>query len=277
MATIRVFISYAREDSSAADRLFDTLALHPELDPWLDRKKLQPGDDWKRVLLKNLDESDFVLVLLSSHSVRKTGFVQREIREAIDRALIRPPDQRFIIPVRLNDCSPLHDELSKLHYLDLFPDWSIGVRSLCESFGVQHYTHQYVATGFSKNKIPRLVSMGEEITGDVEAVKFVELTTLPKIDVELVSDEGMPREGAQLSLFIKMWTIASHDWPRTLYRKSDWMEMDRILFSATRTKNQKQELVELVIRQWALAKQLTPYDEDDWRALRKLIQQPTYG
>jgi len=90
-----------------------------------------------------------------------------------------------------------------------------------------------------------------------------------KIDVDRVPDEGMQRDGAQKSLFIKLWVAATGD----SYRKSDWVKMDNILFSVRRTDAEKKILVELVTQQWALAKQRTPYDEDDWRALRRLIQQ----
>lgn len=97
-----------------------------------------------------------------------------------------------------------------------------------------------------------------------------------KIDVDRVPDVGMQRDGAQKSLFIKLWDAATGD----SYRKSDWVKMDNILFSVRRTDAEKKILVELVTQQWALAKQRTPYDEDDWRALRRLIQQgvnPTNG
>ncbi len=96
--------------------------------------------------------------------------------------------------------------------------------------------------------------------------------TSTKIDVDRVPDEGMQREGAAHHLFIKLWTAASVD----SYRKSDWVEMDNILFSIRRTEAEKRILVELVTQQWALAKQRTPYDDDDWRAFRKLIQRLTY-
>lgn len=276
MEPIRIFISYAREDSSIAEKLFDTLALHPELDPWFDRNRLQPGDDWKRVVLKNLDESDFVLVLLSSHSIGKTGFVQREVREAIERALLRPPNKRYLIPVRLDDCSPVFDELSQLQYLDLFPDWSVGVNSLCEFFGVKHYTHYYVAMGFYKGGVthPKLVPLGDQITGEYEAVKLVNLEGLPKLDAKLVPDGRMGRQGPQLHRFLKLWTVASTAFPDSLYRKSDWREIDDILFVGSRTDERKRNLIEMVRRQWALAKELAHYDEDDWIAFIRLIQGP---
>ena len=55
------------------------------------------------------------------------------------------------------------------------------------------------------------------------------------------------------------------------------MELDKLLFAPTRIEKEKRQLVKLVARYWALAAEQVPYDEDDWRALRKLIQEPAYG
>ena len=49
-------------------------------------------------------EADVVIVCLSDHSITKQGFVQKEIRFALDIADEHPPGRIFIIPVRLVDC-----------------------------------------------------------------------------------------------------------------------------------------------------------------------------
>src|ERR1700686_2112799 len=105
MSTLKVFLSYARDDVASATRLRDELARHKEIDVWIDNRNLFAGDDWKRAISDRLDESDAVIILLSQRAVSKTGYVQMEIREAIQRALLRPPGRRFLIPVRLDDCS----------------------------------------------------------------------------------------------------------------------------------------------------------------------------
>ena len=202
MPPLRIFISYAREDSAQAARIFDTLASHPQLDPWLDQENLQPGDDWKRVILHQIDQSDFILVLLSSRSVSKTGFVQLEVREAIQRALLRPPGQRFIIPIRLDECSPLFDELAQLHYLDLYPDWAEGMTRLYAALGVLQYTHQYVTQGTSKRGNALLIPIGEAVPEGYDNVQLVDVSSIPELDPQRISDQGIKREGAQLGVFL---------------------------------------------------------------------------
>jgi hypothetical protein len=55
------------------------------------------------------------------------------------------------------------------------------------------------------------------------------------------------------------------------------MELDQLLFAPTRTAEEKRQLAALVTRLWTMAAEQQLYDEDDWRALRKLIQEPVYG
>jgi hypothetical protein len=129
----KVFISYAREDSAAATRLFHDLAVMG-VDPWLDQERLLPGQRWEREIRAALQASDFVVLLLSKQQVLKRGYVQSEIRLAL-RVLDEVPDNRvFLLPVRLDDCQPANDRLSELHWLDLFPSWEEGLRKLRSVF-----------------------------------------------------------------------------------------------------------------------------------------------
>lgn len=79
----RVFISYAREDSAMARRLYGDLAASGHT-PWLDSENLLPGERWRRAIQLAIKESDYFLALLSSSSVSKRGFVQKEVLAAIE-------------------------------------------------------------------------------------------------------------------------------------------------------------------------------------------------
>ena len=54
-------------------------------------------------------------------TVTKQGFVQKEIRFALDIADEHPPGRIFIIPVRLVDCD-VPDRLKKWQWVSLFED-----------------------------------------------------------------------------------------------------------------------------------------------------------
>jgi len=123
---MNIFICYAKEDSQSANRLYDDLLSVPGLTPWLDSKKLLPGARWKWEIMEALKTCDLFVLLLSKNSVSKSGFVQKEISEALDKLKSIPPDTVYLIPARLDDCRPKHPELNELQWVDLFPDWKSG-------------------------------------------------------------------------------------------------------------------------------------------------------
>ena len=52
-----------------------------------------------------VETSDVAIICLSSNSVTKEGFVQKELRYAREIAFEKPDETIFLIPLRLNDCS----------------------------------------------------------------------------------------------------------------------------------------------------------------------------
>lgn len=123
---MNIFICYAKEDFESASRLYQDLMGVPGVTPWLDAKKLLPGVRWKLEVMETLRTCDLCVVLLSSNSVAKNGFVQQEITEALDKLKSVPPDRIFLIPARIDNCHPRHPELQELHWVDLFPEWDTG-------------------------------------------------------------------------------------------------------------------------------------------------------
>ena len=84
--------------------------------PWLDEKNILPGQDWDAEIRKAVRNSHAILVCLSSKSVNKEGYLQREIRFALDVADEKPDGTIFIIPVKLDDCE-IPDRLQKLQFV----------------------------------------------------------------------------------------------------------------------------------------------------------------
>jgi hypothetical protein len=97
----RVFISYAREDTALASRLFDGLG-RSQFEPWLDEAALIGGEKWDQRIRDELAIADYALVLYTPALCRKTdSYVNREIALARDRALgVRGS---FLIPLRTTD------------------------------------------------------------------------------------------------------------------------------------------------------------------------------
>ena len=118
---LSVFLCHSSQDKLIVRGLYQRLLTEGWIDPWLDEEKLLPGMDWDEEIQKAVEASDSVLVCLSSNSVKKTGYVQKELRFVLDFALYQPLDETiFIIPIRLDDC-PVPRVLQSRQYADYYP------------------------------------------------------------------------------------------------------------------------------------------------------------
>lgn len=111
-----VFISYAKEDINFAQKVYDYLE-NLGFEPWLDKKKLLVGQNWKIEIDKALRKANFIVLLLSSTSVSKRGFVQREFKAALDFYQDKLEDDVFIIPLKINDCE-VPNSLSSFQWIE---------------------------------------------------------------------------------------------------------------------------------------------------------------
>ena len=123
----QVFLAYVLEDAPIAERLYDALE-ELGFSPWMDRRKLMPGQNWPRALEHAIASSDFFVPCFSRNSVGKKGGFQAEVRFALECARQVPLDDIYIIPVRLDACPVPAAIQRELQYIDLFPDWSRGLR-----------------------------------------------------------------------------------------------------------------------------------------------------
>lgn len=125
----RVFISYAREDDAIAERLYDDLT-KLGAEPWIDKHDLLAGQGWRGAIRQAVRRSSHFIALISKNSVRKRGYVQREMREAIERLLELPPDEIYLIPTRLDESESPFDQIQDLHWVDLFPSYDDGFEKI---------------------------------------------------------------------------------------------------------------------------------------------------
>lgn len=125
----RIFLAYVQEDAHSAERLFEEFRKHG-FDPWLDRRKLLPGQNWPRAIEHAIETSEFFLACFSCRSVGKKGGFQAEIRYALDCARRVPLEDTFLIPVRLDECRVPARIRREIQYIDLFPDWERGFRRI---------------------------------------------------------------------------------------------------------------------------------------------------
>jgi hypothetical protein len=117
---LRVFLCHASQDKPIVRELYQQLLKEDWIDPWLDEEQLLPGQDWNLEIEKAVESSEAVIVCVSTNSVAKEGYVQRELRQVLNIALEKLEGAIFVLPVRLDDC-PLPRQLRDRQSLDYFP------------------------------------------------------------------------------------------------------------------------------------------------------------
>ena len=124
-----VFLNYAKEDILLARKIYEDLT-KGGLQVWFDEKSLIGGQDWRVEINKVIKSCKYFIALLSNNSVSKKGTVQKEVKEALKVLEELPESTIYLIPVRLEKCEPSYEALKKIHWIDLFDDWNLGIREI---------------------------------------------------------------------------------------------------------------------------------------------------
>jgi hypothetical protein len=123
---LQVFLCHASDDKAEVKALYRSL-VKIGVDPWLDQEKLLPGQVWEAEIPKAVKHSDAVVVCLSRRSLTKKGYVQKEIKYALDVADEHPEGALFLIPAKLEECE-VPERLSNRQWVNLFEE--SGLRAL---------------------------------------------------------------------------------------------------------------------------------------------------
>ena len=123
-----VFISYAREDLAAVQRLkagLDAAGIRT----WFDLDRLEGGDDYDRKIQRNIARCSYFVPVISATTERRLeGYFRREWSYALDRARNIADDALFIVPVCVDDTNAVTahvpDKFKALHVTRL-PDGEV--------------------------------------------------------------------------------------------------------------------------------------------------------
>lgn len=113
-----VFLCHCSEDKAVV-REIDRMLKADGFRPWFDEADIPPAAEWDDEIQRALRMSDAVVVCLSKTFSRKEGYVQKELRAAMELALEKLDGAKFLIPVRLEECDVLPG-LKKYQYIDWF-------------------------------------------------------------------------------------------------------------------------------------------------------------
>jgi len=126
----QIFLSYARKDIEQVEILYQRL-VEAGFRPWMDTKDILPGEQWQSSIQRAIRDSDFIVVCLSENSVDRRGWIQREIKQALDAWQGMLDSDIYLIPVRLHDCEA-PESLGDFQWVDLFESdgWDRLVKAL---------------------------------------------------------------------------------------------------------------------------------------------------
>lgn len=97
-----IFLSYASPDCERVREYYAALVADG-LDPWFDKEKLVAGQNWEFEIKRALARADIIVVFLSDNSIDRRGYVQKEMRIALDQAQSKLYDDIYVIPVMLDE------------------------------------------------------------------------------------------------------------------------------------------------------------------------------
>lgn len=117
---LRVFLCHAAEDKRTVRKLHTRLR-NEGFNPWFDKEKLLPGQEWEQEILTAVKSTDVIIICLSQASLNKEGYVQKEIRYALELADEKPQGTIFLIPLRLERCE-IPRALRRWHSADVFEE-----------------------------------------------------------------------------------------------------------------------------------------------------------
>ena len=92
-----------------------------------------PVKDGKHPFRMLSKKTRFFIALTSTQSISKKGYVQKELKAAMDILGEFPEYEIFIIPVRLDDCEILDKRLSDINYVYLFPNYDKGLAKVLQA------------------------------------------------------------------------------------------------------------------------------------------------
>jgi hypothetical protein len=118
-----VFISYAREDLAAVQKLkaaFDAAGIKT----WFDMDRLEGGDDYDRKIQKNIARCSYFIPVVSAATERRLeAYFRREWSYALDRTRNMADEAIFVLPVCIDATDPrgarVPDKFKALHIMQL--------------------------------------------------------------------------------------------------------------------------------------------------------------
>jgi TolB-like protein len=106
-----VFISYASQDASAAERIASALRA-AGIEAWFDQSELRGGDAWDASIRRQIKNCALFIPVISKNThARGEGYFRLEWKLAVDRSHLMASDLPFLLPVVVDNTSDQEDRV----------------------------------------------------------------------------------------------------------------------------------------------------------------------
>ncbi|MEM6394982.1 MAG: TIR domain-containing protein [Bacteroidota bacterium] len=156
-----IFLAHASEDKPYVRKLYKKLQ-DSGLEPWLDEENLMPGEKWDDKIKEAIKNARFFMACLSSHSVSRSGYIQKELRMALSELEQKASDVIYFIPVLIEDVE--------------LPNITVGTISMSD---------YQAAKIFKEDGLQKLISYLRKQANVIEEVKRKENPTFQKLRDEI--------------------------------------------------------------------------------------------
>jgi HEAT repeat protein len=182
------FVSYVAEDLPVVDRLCAALRENG-IAVWRDKESLWPGDRWRSEIKAAIHAGLLFIACFSKNAARKPrSYMREELLIAVEELRLRPRDQRWFIPLRLDECEipniPIGagESLDALQRIDLFAGWNGGVAQLVRTIKAGRADEKYVDLEMVRTRMEVLRSgaFGTERSREIAAYELGQIHPLPE-------------------------------------------------------------------------------------------------
>ena len=144
---INIFMSYVKEDEQFIIKLKKSLSKQG-FNIWLDKDNLIAGCDYHISIEKAIRGADIFIACFSNNYYNHTfRYMNEELQIAVEQLRKTQDNCIWFIPIRLTDCEiptikiRSGKSLDSLQYIDLYKNWSVGMRKIIESIKTKQLYH----------------------------------------------------------------------------------------------------------------------------------------
>ncbi|KAB0242496.1 TIR domain-containing protein [Microcystis aeruginosa EAWAG127a] len=226
---IQIFLAHASEDKPAVLALYNRLK-QAGYKPWLDKKDLIPGQIWRDEIPKAIKASQIFLACLSGKSANKQGYIQRELRIALDTFGEMLPGTIFFIPMRLEECeipdlrmSEVGLNLRDIHRLDYWEEDGFEQleRAIGYQFKLEPEEPKQPLSVFNF-EVVGVNAKGEQIKKESKQSQYFREDLGDGITLEMVAIPGgtflMGTEDEEIEKLVKKFNWDGFGWERPQHR-----------------------------------------------------------